>query len=951
MSEHRASPSVNGWNGAYVDDLYGRWKENPEAVAPEWRSFFEGFDLGATRPPAPTAAGRRAAPAIDGNVARAHEVQWRIDTLIYHYRDLGHLAADLDPLGTKRPRPAKLSLEAFGLSEAQLDQTFDPGLLPLPSPAPLRDIVQLLEDTYCRTVGVEYMHIQDTDRRRWLQERMEQVRNRPAPSQQQQLRLLDRLIEADGFESFLRTRYVGKKRFGLEGGESLIPMLDTIVEGAPGVGVGEIVMGMAHRGRLNVLVNVLKKSFDQIFTEFEELWQEDFIEGGGDVKYHPATRSTRKTADGGTVKLALAPNPSHLEFVDGIVLGRTRAKQRLADDASRKRVLPLLIHGDAAFAGQGIVAECFNMMRLDGYTVGGTLHVDHQQPDRLHHLPARLLQRRYCTDVAKMVECPIFHVNGDDPEACAWVAKIALDYRQAFGDDVVIDFWCYRRHGHNEADEPAFTQPLMYQRIKAQQPTLARYRDHLVEQGVITPEQFESTSKRLVAAMDEAQNRSKEKPVDPSIDPFGLLWQGLAEDWSWDHVETAVDRERLETVAEALGHAPGHLKLHRTISKVLEHRRSAAGGDLDATLDWATGEQLAFGTLLLDGIPVRLTGQDVERGTFSHRHSVVRCQETGEEHVPLNSIAPGAGEVLRPQQPAHRARVPGLRVRLQPDRSPHAHRVGGAVRRLRERAQVIIDQFIASAELKWQRHSGLVLSLPHGYEGQGPEHSSARLERFLQLCAGGNMQVVCARPRRRRSSTSPAADAAAIPQAAHHHDAPRACCGFLPRRLRCGSSSRDASSRCSTIRASRIPRRCSACSSAAARSTTTARRRTAGAPRLGSGDRARRAAQSVPGRASAGDPRPLPERRAHDLGAGGTEEPGRLPLHAVRNGSISPVAGSSSRVATSASPAVGSTRIHAREQAKLIAEAVGVAPKNLALSEADAAGGVEDRKAGTAAAR
>lgn len=950
MSEHRASPSVNGWNGAYVDDLYGRWKENPESVAPEWRSFFEGFDLGATRPPAPTGAGRRAAPVADGTVARAHEAQWRVDTLIYHYRDLGHLAADLDPLGTKRPRPAKLSLEAFGLSEAQLDQTFDSGLLPLPSPAPLRDIVQLLEDTYCRTVGVEYMHIQDTDRRRWLQERMEQVRNRPAPAKQQQLRLLDRLIEADGFESFLRTRYVGKKRFGLEGGESLIPMLDTIVEGSPSVGVGEIVMGMAHRGRLNVLVNVLKKSFDQIFTEFEELWQEDFIEGGGDVKYHSGYSIARKTADGGTVKLALAPNPSHLEFVDGIVLGRTRAKQRLADDASRKRVLPLLMHGDAAFAGQGIVAECFNMMRLDGYTVGGTLHVIINNQIGFTTYQHDSFSGRYCTDVAKMVECPIFHVNGDDPEACAWVAKLALDYRQAFSDDVVVDFWCYRRHGHNEADEPAFTQPLMYQRIKAQQPVLARYRDHLVEQGVITPEQFESTSKRLVAAMDEAQNRSKEKPVDPSIDPFGLLWQGLAEDWSWDHVETAVDRERLETVAKALGHAPDHLKPHRTISKVLEHRRSAAGGDLDATLDWGAGEQLAFGTLLLEGIPVRLTGQDVERGTFSHRHSVVRCQETGEEHVPLNSIAPGQAKYCVHNSPLTELACLGFEYgySLTDPRmlivweAQFGDFVNGA--------QVIIDQFIASAELKWQRHSGLVLSLPHGYEGQGPEHSSARLERFLQLCAGGNMIVSAPttsaqifhlyrrqmlQPFRKPLIIMSPKSMLRLPAAASPVrlflegrfepvlDDPRVedpaavkrvllCCGKIYHELDAARQQRPDSA-VAIVRVEQL-------------NPFPGEHLQAILDRFPNAERTIWV-QEEPKNQGAYR---FMQAQWLDLTGGGLEFTGRH---------------------ESASPAVGSTRIHAREQAKLIAEAVGVAPKNLALSEADAAGGVEDRKAGTAAAR
>ncbi len=939
MSEHRASPSLNGWNAAYVEELYRQWKADPASLEPQWRTFFEGFDLGAARPEPPRAT--KGGPS--GGAARAHEAQWRVDTLIYHYRDLGHLAADLDPLGTKRPRPAKLSLEAFGLSESQLDDTFDPGLLPLAAPAKLRDIVQLLEDTYCRTVGAEYMHIQDTEKRRWLQERMERVRNRPEPAREARLRLLEKLIEADGFESFLRTRYVGKKRFGLEGGESLIPMLDVLVESAPGSGVGEIVMGMAHRGRLNVLVNVMQKSFDQIFTEFEELWQEDFIEGGGDVKYHSGYSIERRTSDGGTIKLALAPNPSHLEFVDAIVLGRTRAKQRLANDTERRRVLPLLMHGDAAFAGQGIVAECFNMMRLDGYSVGGTVHIVINNQIGFTTYQHDSFSGRYCTDAAKMVESPIFHVNGDDPEACAWVAKLALDYRQAFGDDVVIDFWCYRRHGHNEADEPSFTQPIMYRRIKAQQPALARYRDHLIGHGVITAEQFESTAQRLVTAMDEAQVRSKSKPVDPSIDPFRNLWNGLAEDFAWDHVDTAVTRERLETVAKAIGFAPEGLTLHRTINKVLEHRRSAAGGDLETPLDWGAGEQLAFGTLLLEGIPVRLTGQDVERGTFSHRHCVIRCQETGEPYTPLNSIAPGQARFCVHNSPLTELACVGFEYgySLTDPRmlivweAQFGDFVNGA--------QVIIDQFIASAELKWQRHSGLVLSLPHGYEGQGPEHSSARLERFLQLCAGGNM-IVCApttsaqifhlyrrqmhQPFRKPLVIMSPKSMLRLPAAASPVrqflegrfepvlDDPKVtdpaavkrvllCCGKIYHELDAARDQRT-DGEVAIVRLEQLH-------------PFPGERLQSILDRFGNAERIMWVQEEPKNQ---GAYRSM-QSQWLDLTGGGLDFVGRP---------------------ESPSPAVGSTKIHAREQARLIAEAVGVAPRSLALSEADAAGGVEESK-------
>jgi 2-oxoglutarate dehydrogenase E1 component len=736
MAQDRATPSVNGWQGDFVEDLYRRWQADPASVGADWSRFFEGFELGAARPAPPRAATSKAAAASGG-----HPDQWRVDSLIYHYRDIGHLAAKLDPLGTDRPRPEKLSLAAFGLSESQLDDRFDPGVLQIDQPATLRSIVQLLEETYCGTIGVEYMHIQDTEKRRWLQQRMESVRNHPPRARESKLRLLDRLVEADAFESFLRTRYVGKKRFGLEGGESLIPMLDTIVESAPAAGVGEIVMGMAHRGRLNVLVNILHKTFDQIFTEFEELWQEDFLEGGGDVKYHSGYSTEHRTADGGTVKLALAANPSHLEFVDAIVLGRVRAKQRLWGDETRRRVVPLVMHGDAAFAGQGIVAECFNMMRLDGYTVGGTLHLIINNQIGFTTNQKDSFSGVYCTDSAKMVEAPIFHVNGDDPEACAWVAQLALEFRQAFASDVVIDLWCYRRHGHNEADEPAFTQPLMYRRIKAQKPVLQVYRDRLVGSGDLTAEQFDETYRRLTREMDEAQTRSKETPVDPSIDPFRNIWKGLMEDYSWDPVATAVSRSTFDAVAKAIGAAPSHLKLHRTVSRLLESRGRLAGAGEEEMVDWGAGEALAYGTLLLEGIPVRLTGQDVERGTFSHRHCVVRCQESGEEHVALNAIAPKQARFCVHNSPLTELACVGFEYgysladpkMLIIWEAQFGDFVNGA--------QVIIDQFIASAELKWQRHSGLVLSLPHGYEGQGPEHSSARLERFLQLCAANNMIV------------------------------------------------------------------------------------------------------------------------------------------------------------------------------------------------------------------
>ena len=516
-----ADRSINGWNGPYLEAMYEQWQSDPDSVDPQLRQFFQGFDLG-FRPPG------------EGGAGSGHALQGKVDSLIYHYRDIGHYAAALDPLGSKRPRPADLELGAFGLSDAQLGEGFDPSHLPLENPTPLREIISVLEDTYCRHIGVEYMHIQDRERRRWLQDRMESVRNRPTFTREGKLRVLTELIEADGFESFLHTRYRGKKRFGLDGGESLIPMLDELAQSGPEHGVQEYTFGMAHRGRLNVLVNILHKSFDQIFTEFDEAWTEDFLDGGGDVKYHRGYSGDFKTEGGDNIRMTLSPNPSHLEFVNAVVLGRARAKQRLRDDEGRARCIPVLIHGDASFPGQGVVSECLNMMKLDGYTVGGAIHIIVNNQIGFTTNPSDAHSGHYCTDLAKMVEAPIFHVNGDDPEACVFAARLALAYRQAFKNDVVIDMWCYRRHGHNEGDEPAFTQPLMYEKIKAQPSTLRQYADRLISEGVITSDEFDQMTAAFKTKMDEAQTRTKSNPVEPSVKAFQSAWGGLTDKYSDD---------------------------------------------------------------------------------------------------------------------------------------------------------------------------------------------------------------------------------------------------------------------------------------------------------------------------------------------------------------------------------------------------------------------------------
>ncbi|MFK7959023.1 MAG: 2-oxoglutarate dehydrogenase E1 component [Phycisphaerales bacterium] len=742
------APAVTGWQGPYVDAMYEQWLEAPNSVDAEWRTFFQGFDLGVRSAPDDegddgTPTGARPSMVRVGLGQTAHSTQGRVDSLVYHYRDIGHLRADLDPLGRPRPGTPHLELDSFGLGEADLGETFDPGHLPLPAPSSLRDIIARLDETYCRHIGVEYMHIQDRERRRWLQSQMEPVGNRPAFTSDEKLRILRELIEADGFENFLGTRYRGKKRFGLDGGESLIAMLDELAENGPANGVREYTIAMAHRGRLNVLVNILHKTYDKIFTEFEEAWTEDFLEGGGDVKYHQGYSGDFPTESGDPIRITLSPNPSHLEFANSVVLGRARAKQRLRHDDDRTQCVPILIHGDAAFPGQGITAECLNMMKLDGYTVGGAIHFVINNQIGFTTNPADAHSGTYCTDLAKMVEAPIFHVNGDDPEACVWVTRMAMAYRQLFGTDVIIDMWCFRKFGHNEGDEPAFTQPLMYELIRKHTPVMKLYADRLMNEGVITQAELDTLAESVRSRLDEAQTRVKDQPVSPGVEAFGNVWSGLTDDYSDAPVETGVDRDTLARVAECLGGVPEDFDLHKKLGRQLKKRRDAILEE--QPFDWGTGEMLAYGTLLLDGNAVRLTGQDVERGTFSHRHAVLFDQTNGQPYINLNHLAdddardqakfcihnsPLTESACLGFEYGYSLGDPNMLVIWEAQFGDFANG-----------AQVIFDQFISSAEQKWGRFSGLTCFLPHGYEGQGPEHSSARIERFLQLCAKDNMQV------------------------------------------------------------------------------------------------------------------------------------------------------------------------------------------------------------------
>ena len=755
--------SVNGWNAEYLDERYETWKRDPSSVSGDLAAFFTGLETGAAGGnglPSGVASGLDADPLIGGSRATEDHKQARVTNLINEYREHGHLCARIDPFGNERARPKRLDLAHHALDESDLDRTFDAGTLSVDgSPMPLREIVGRLEETYCASVGVELAHLSDSDERAWLEHRLETEPVRGRFSREERAHLLYQLYRAEQFEKFCGKRYPGVKRFSLEGGESLIPMLDRFIEQAgDAYNVDEIVFAMSHRGRLNVLTNIVGKTYQQIFTEFEDSWDEDSALGGGDVKYHRGYSSARTLPQGRSVWLAMTSNPSHLEAVGPVMMGRTRAKQRLRGDVERRKVLPLLMHGDAAIIGQGVVAEQFQLSQLDGYTVGGTVHVVVNNLLGFTTGQEDARSSRYCTDVAKAVEAPVFHVNGEDPEACVYCVLTALEYRMKFKKDVVIDLWCYRRHGHNETDEAAFTQPLLYKQIKGRSSVVKTYADFLRQEEVITDSDVEEIRHGLDDQLDRAYTRARKTPVDPTPNPGHMRWAGIAEKWSFDPVETGVEIEHLGRIAEAMGSWPDSFTPHPKLKKLLAQR--AATVKDDAPMDWATAEAFAVGSLLTEGIIVRMSGQDSRRGTFSQRHAVLRDHESGAKHVPLNHIQE-LGEagtdhdrgtvneegVIRQAKfciydsPLSEFAVMGFEYGFSlaaPDmltlwEAQFGDFVNGA--------QVVIDQFIASAEAKWQRWSGLVLLLPHGYEGQGPEHSSARLERFLKLCGQNNMQV------------------------------------------------------------------------------------------------------------------------------------------------------------------------------------------------------------------
>ena len=659
--------------------------------------------------------------------------------LVHSYRELGHLVADLNPLAPKPAGHPLLEPSEFGFGDEDLDRVVSCGGFRGCSRASIRDLIGRLQATYCRTLGVEYMHIQDQEQRVWLQERMETTSNHPDLSREDRLVILDSLITAEGLEQFLQLRYPTAKRFSLEGSDSLVPLLNTLIEDAGMLGVEEMVFGMSHRGRINVLANVLRKPYEMIIAEFEGSLLAKEATGDGDVKYHLGYSRDHTTRAGRKVHLSLAANPSHLEAIDPIIEGMVRAKQQHLNDAEYARVVPVLMHGDAAFTGQGVVAETLGLSELDGYRTGGTVHIIINNQIGFTTPPEAYRFTPYPSDVAKIIHAPVFHVNGDDPEAAVQAARLAIGFRQRFKKDVFIDLVCYRRHGHNELDDPTFTQPVMYKKIAAKRTPLTLYREQLVQAGAVAAEEAERRAREFRELLDDAQSYARDFMPRQPVFVFGGLWKGFGwagDDWS---ARTAVAPEVLHEIAAAFTRLPEGFTPHPRVARLMEARAQMVREG--RAIDWSCAEALAIGALLLEGIPVRMSGQDTCRGTFSQRHAVLHDVETGDRYVPLDNIRGDQVSFRVIDSMLSENAVLGFEFgmsladprRLVLWEAQFGDFINGA--------QVVVDQFLACSESKWQRMSGLVLLLPHGYEGQGPEHSSARLERFLQLCAEDNMQV------------------------------------------------------------------------------------------------------------------------------------------------------------------------------------------------------------------
>jgi len=750
IADQLATTALSGGNAAFIEDLYDKFLKDPGSVEPAWAQYFRGLEDGthalahgemresstdARRPPSPPAHGA----ADDATLAIAK--QGAVSRLIQVYANRGHLVANLDPLGLQeRERPYVLDLDHFGLSDADFDTEFftDSRNDAIANRAKLKDILATLRFIYCDTIGAEFAHVSDSDERLWLQDTFQSARIRQRFSADEKKNILWQLTAAEGLERYLHTKYVGQKRFSLEGGDSLIALLDELVQRGGMAGIEETIIGMAHRGRLNVLVNLLGKSPKDLFNEFEGHYDLAKLRGSGDVKYHKGFSADLKTPSG-NVHVALAFNPSHLEIVNAVVEGSARARQERRGDAKGDKVLAVQIHGDAAFAGQGVIMETLQLSQARGFCTGGSVHIIiNNQVGFTTSDPRDARSTLYCSDVAKMVEAPILHVNADDPEAVCFVTRFALEYRMKFHKDIVIDLVCYRRHGHNEADEPAATQPLMYQVIRKKPTVRQLYADKLTAEGALPVAEAAAFMDQYRAGLDEGKPQARAA--------LGLIGNKYTVDWSeylgadWSEpTKTAIDMGRLKSLGKAITTYPTDWKLHPRVLAIMQARERMIAGDL--ALDWGCAENLAYASLIQEGYPVRLTGQDSGRGTFFHRHAVLHDQSTGRRFVPLQHLATSQPTFTVTDSVLSEEAVMGFEYGFS-STEPHCLTIWeGQFGDFCNGAQVIIDQFISSGEAKWGRLSGLTLFLPHGYEGQGPEHSSARLERFLQLCAEYNMQV------------------------------------------------------------------------------------------------------------------------------------------------------------------------------------------------------------------
>lgn len=719
-------------NAEFIDSQYRRWKTDPNSVSRDWRFFFEGFEMAANGKPAVDAVDSDAATS-DSNFALK---QARVAALVYRYRDLGHLLACMDPLSPCPTDHPLLNLATFDLSIDDLDSTFFMSQA-ANSSATLRDIIQHFRETYCRSIGVEYMHLQDPRERRWLRNRMEPCRNRPELNRDEKVRILKMLLASSLFEKILNKKYVGITRFSLEGGDVIIPLLDTLVNHMAAGGCREVILGMAHRGRLNVQANILKRPYGDIFEEFESCYDPNHTLGTGDVKYHQGYLSDLKTAGQHPLRIFLVSNPSHLEAVSPVVEGIARARQDMCPDGKNK-ILPILLHGDAAFAGEGVVAETLNMSQLSGYQTGGTIHIVINNQIGYTTLPEDARSTRYSTDVAKMLMVPIFHVHGEKPEAAVHIARLAADYRHTFQKDVVIDVICYRRFGHNEGDEPYFTQPLMYDRIRTRPPLDQLYRDDLLEAQTLQKDDAEKMADEIRTHLEAAYQKAHGRCTFPKS-RFYEEWDDFNGDYSHRPIKTAVAKRRLIDLARKLNRVPDDFNLHPKLERLLAMRMAAV--EKGAGIDWANAESLAFASLLSEGVPIRLSGQDVARGTFSQRHSELVDIETGKAYTPLNALHKTQERFAVHNSHLCEAGVLGFEYGYALAQPRGLTIWEAQFGDFANNAQAVVDLFIVSGETKWQRLCGLVMLLPHGWEGLGPEHSSARLERFLQLCANDNIQV------------------------------------------------------------------------------------------------------------------------------------------------------------------------------------------------------------------